>query len=48
MKFYVRSNFSEINYSNRNSVYLIKDSWDDWFKYNTMYQYDRWRGKENG
>ena len=37
MKFYVRSNLSDIDYKNTNSIYLIKDSWDDWFTYNTMY-----------
>lgn len=37
MYFKVISNNSELDLNARNKVFLLEDSWDDWFEFNTQY-----------
>ena len=49
MKFFVCSSFSSISNKNIETVYLIKDNWNDWYTYYTMFslEYIDNKGKQH-
>lgn len=47
MKFFVCSSFSSINNKNLETVYLVKDNWNDWYTYYTMFSLEYIDNKGN-